>query len=150
MQGISILWKGQKVYFNVLLKEEFVVGAYFSKYPLKKVVNRQSTEYLKNQLEQYFSGYKVNFNCKILPKVSFFVLSVLEIVKEIPYGNTRTYSDIAKKLNTSPRAVGQALKRNPIPVIIPCHRVVAKNGIGGFSYGVELKKALLKLEGLNY
>jgi len=65
---------------------------------------------------------------------------------KIPYGEIRTYKEIAEKLETSPRAVGRALAKNPIAVLIPCHRVVGKNSLGGYSWGIELKRALLKLE----
>lgn len=64
----------------------------------------------------------------------------------VPYGTTRTYGEVAARVGTSPRAVGQALARNPTPLIIPCHRIVASRGLGGFTPSVELKKALLELE----
>ncbi len=103
---------------------------------------------LKEQLERYFSGERVEFRCKVLLNVSEFVARVLKEVKKIPYGNVATYGEIARKLGTSARAVGQALKRNPVPVIIPCHRVVARSGLGGYSAGVEVKRWLLELEGV--
>jgi methylated-DNA-[protein]-cysteine S-methyltransferase len=67
---------------------------------------------------------------------------------DIPYGATRTYADLARKVGGSPRSVGQANATNPIPIIIPCHRVLATNGIGGYSGGEGLptKRALLALE----
>jgi methylated-DNA-[protein]-cysteine S-methyltransferase len=67
-------------------------------------------------------------------------------VRNVPYGMTRTYGDIAEKVSTSPRVVGQAMARNPTPIIIPCHRIVAAHGIGGFSPSVEIKEALLAME----
>lgn len=82
-------------------------------------------------------------------EVPEFTKKVLDIVKDIEFGKTLTYGDIAKKLNTSPRAVGMALKRNPLPLIIPCHRVVAKNSLGGYSYGLDKKKFILERERLN-
>ena len=66
--------------------------------------------------------------------------------REIPYGSTVTYGEIAREVGTSPRAVGQAMARNPTPLVIPCHRVVAADGIGGFSPSVEIKEALLAME----
>jgi methylated-DNA-[protein]-cysteine S-methyltransferase len=67
----------------------------------------------------------------------------------IPYGDTRTYGDIAKELHSNAQAVGQACGANPLPILIPCHRVVGANGLGGFSAkgGVETKVALLRHEG---
>lgn len=67
---------------------------------------------------------------------------------KIPWGKVMTYKQIADSLETSPRAVGMALSKNPILLIIPCHRVIAENGIGGYSRGVKLKRALLELEGV--
>ncbi len=67
----------------------------------------------------------------------------------IPYGETATYGEIASRVGTGPRVVGQAMARNPTPLIVPCHRVVARYGIGGFSAPFELKGALLAMERKN-
>jgi len=101
------------------------------------------------KIERYFRGEKICFDLEFELRVSNFTRKVLEEVSNIPYGETRTYAEIAKKLKTSPRAVGRALSRNPVAVLIPCHRVVAKNGLGGYTWGLELKKALLRLEGID-
>ena len=71
---------------------------------------------------------------------------IYRAVRQIPYGSTSTYGEIAQVAGTHPRVVGQAMARNPIPLIIPCHRVLAADGIGGFSPSVEIKKALLAME----
>lgn len=71
---------------------------------------------------------------------------VYHAVQKIPYGSTVTYGEIAQKVGTSPRVVGQAMARNPTPLVIPCHRVVAADGIGGFSPSVEIKEELLAME----
>jgi methylated-DNA-[protein]-cysteine S-methyltransferase len=71
---------------------------------------------------------------------------IYEEVSEIPYGTTVTYGEIGRRVGTSPRVVGQAMSRNPTPLIVPCHRVVAKNGAGGFSPSPEIKVFLLDLE----
>jgi methylated-DNA-[protein]-cysteine S-methyltransferase len=71
---------------------------------------------------------------------------VYRAVQKIPYGSTATYGEIAHQVGTSPRVVGQAMARNPAPLIIPCHRVVAADGIGGFSPSVEVKEGLLAME----
>jgi len=72
--------------------------------------------------------------------------SIYRAVTAIPYGETRTYGEIAEICGTHARVVGTAMVRNPTPLIVPCHRVVAANGIGGFSPDIEIKNALLKLE----
>lgn len=71
-----------------------------------------------------------------------FQLKVYREVKKIPKGQTKTYGQIAKKLNTSPRAIGQALKKNTNPKI-PCHRIIGKNNLGGYNLGVKEKKRKL-------
>ncbi len=77
-----------------------------------------------------------------------FERAVYREVLKIPLGEVRTYSDIARAIGRpkAVRAVGQALKKNPFPIFIPCHRVVGKKGLGGFSKGVEKKKRLLEFE----
>jgi len=71
-------------------------------------------------------------------------------VRQIPYGSTTTYGAIAEKIGTSPRVVGQAMARNPTPLVIPCHRITAAHGIGGFSPSIDLKEALLAMEKKNF
>jgi methylated-DNA-[protein]-cysteine S-methyltransferase len=69
---------------------------------------------------------------------------------DIPYGETRSYGEIAENIGSAAVAVGQACGKNPIPLIIPCHRVVGKNSIGGYAYGEEVKQKLLELEGADF
>jgi methylated-DNA-[protein]-cysteine S-methyltransferase len=71
---------------------------------------------------------------------------IYHAVEKIPYGSTATYGEIAREVGTSPRVVGQAMARNPTPLVIPCHRVVAAGGIGGFSPSIEIKQELLLME----
>lgn len=71
---------------------------------------------------------------------------IYRAVRQIPYGRTATYGEIARRVGTSPRVVGQAMARNPVPIVVPCHRVVAADGIGGFSPSVEIKEELLARE----
>ncbi|HUW85984.1 MAG TPA: methylated-DNA--[protein]-cysteine S-methyltransferase, partial [Methanoregula sp.] len=71
---------------------------------------------------------------------------IYRAVQQVPYGSTSTYGEIADRVGTVPRVVGQALARNPTPLIVPCHRILAAHGIGGFSPSVEIKEALLAME----
>lgn len=73
--------------------------------------------------------------------------AVYREVLKIPYGETRTYGEVAKACGTHARVVGNAMARNPTPLIVPCHRVTAANGVGGFSPDLEIKLALLDMEG---
>jgi len=131
------------VYFNVEIREGRAVKSFFSEKPAFEFLDCKYSR----QLDRYFRGMKKVLNIPYRLEVSEFVRRVLAEVKKIPYGKTASYSEIANLLGTSPRGVGQALKRNPLPVIIPCHSVVGKNGLGGYSYGTNLKEKLLRLEG---
>jgi O-6-methylguanine DNA methyltransferase len=106
---------------------------------------------LFNELDAYFNGHLNKFNQKIkFVSGTDFEHKVWLALKEIPYGETRSYKWISEKVGRpkAMRAVGQALKKNPLPIILPCHRVIASDGsIGGFSCGVEIKGWLLRHEG---
>ncbi len=98
----------------------------------------------------YFSGHRTTFLDKLdLSRATPFQREVWEITRLIPYGETRSYAWVAEQIKRpkAMRAVGQALSKNPLPIIVPCHRVVASDGkLGGFSGGVEMKRYLLSLE----
>jgi len=100
------------------------------------------------QIRQYCAGRRGNllsFDSPSLHGEEVYP-RIYRAVREIPYGATATYGDIARRTGTSPRVVGQAMARNPTPLVIPCHRVVAADGIGGFSPSVEIKEVLLAME----
>ncbi len=99
-------------------------------------------------LNRYFEGGQPNpFELPLLPSGSPFQLRVWEALLGIPYGETVSYGELAKLLGTSPRAIGNAVGRNPIGIIIPCHRVVGANGqLTGFAGGIERKIWLLEHE----
>jgi methylated-DNA-[protein]-cysteine S-methyltransferase len=100
------------------------------------------------QLQAYFDGELMSFDLPLAPPGTAYRRSVWHALCGIPYGETRSYVDIARQTGGSPRSVGQANGRNPIPLIIPCHRVVATTHIGGYSGGDGLptKRWLLALE----
>ena len=102
----------------------------------------------KSQLNDYFDGLRKNFDLPLEPPGTKFQQRVWSMMEQISYGKTITYGELAKAVGSSARAVGMACGANPIPVIIPCHRVVAANDMGGYSGdgGVETKRALLHLE----
>jgi methylated-DNA-[protein]-cysteine S-methyltransferase len=104
----------------------------------------------KRQLDAYFAGKLHDFDLAMTPHGSAFERRVWQLMTEIPYGETRSYGELAQALAAAPRAVGQACGRNPLPILIPCHRVLAAGGaLGGYSggAGVETKRRLLMLEG---
>jgi len=101
------------------------------------------------QLKAYFAGRLTGFDLPLRPHGSRFDQRVWDAMRQIPYGGTASYSDLAFEIGSGPRAIGGACGRNPIPIVIPCHRVLARNGLGGYSGGAGLptKRALLALEG---
>ncbi|MAA98901.1 MAG: cysteine methyltransferase [Stappia sp.] len=101
------------------------------------------------QLRAYFAGERTVFDLPLAPRGSDFHQAVFARMLAIPFGETRTYGEIAKALGTHGQPVGQACGANPVPVIIPCHRILSANGLGGYSGrgGLDTKIALLRLEG---
>lgn len=101
------------------------------------------------QIAQYFAGDRTDFDLLLAPKARASQLRFLDELRAIPYGETRTYGEMAKTLNISAQAAGQSCGANPIAILIPCHRVTGTGNLGGFSApdGIEKKVALLKLEG---
>tara|TARA_R100000322_G_scaffold75912_8_gene47584 strand:+ start:18745 stop:19200 length:456 start_codon:yes stop_codon:yes gene_type:complete len=103
----------------------------------------------RRQLRAYFDGTRQDFDLPLSVSGSAFQRQVCDAMAAIPFGETRSYGDIAAELGVPAQAVGQACGGNPIPVIIPCHRVLGATNLGGFSGegGVETKVALLRHEG---
>ncbi|MCK4717630.1 MAG: methylated-DNA--[protein]-cysteine S-methyltransferase [Thermoplasmata archaeon] len=101
------------------------------------------------ELKEYFSGERKAFDIPYNMEGTPFQLAVWDALAQIPYGETRTYGEVAKSIGKpgAMRAVGTAAGKNHLPIIIPCHRVVAANGMGGFSAGLWRKDWLLTLEG---
>lgn len=122
----------------------------------QKAPQSKTNKDVKNKIEKYLdpSSKTKSVNVDVSLSVTPFQRKVLKQLQKIPYGETRTYGDIAKILKTSPRAVGNACRNNPVPIIIPCHRVVAANGIGGYDGArsgrlLNIKYKLLEIEGVH-
>ncbi|RKX22226.1 MAG: cysteine methyltransferase [Candidatus Zixiibacteriota bacterium] len=142
-KGLAILTlPGEPVqYFKDLLKKN---------YPNWKIerggsINKQ----VEKQIEKYLNGKLKKFSMKLDLQTTPFRKKALTEISKIPYGKTKTYGEIAKAIGNpkASRAVGSANATNKIPIIIPCHRVLASNGLGGYGGGLEMKKKLLKIEG---
>ena len=148
--------------FYVYVSEFGVAAGSFvdNRSKLEKRLNleRASAEDLNNteilltaaaQLREYFSGSRKKFNLPLdySLMISDFQKRALNEVVNVPYGLTSTYGELSRKLDSSPRAVGRANAENPIPVIIPCHRIIGNDGnLRGYAGGIHLKEALLRLE----
>lgn len=131
-----------------------ITNVYFGNEEVLKNVELKETLLLKEagkQIQEYLNGKRKCFNLPIAPSGTQFQQSVWEVLKSIPYGETRSYKEIAILIENDKacRAVGMANNKNPIPIIIPCHRVIGSNGnLVGYAGGLKLKEYLLKIETL--
>ena len=117
--------------------------------PGAEVVRNKGKSEFCNQILQYFNGERSQFTLPLDLKGTVFQISVWQQLLNIPFGETVAYSYIAEKINNpkAVRAVGRAIGQNPLTIVIPCHRVIGKNGtLTGFRGGLEMKKVLLSLE----
>jgi O-6-methylguanine DNA methyltransferase len=103
------------------------------------------------QLNEYFSGSRKVFKLPLSYSGTPFQTSVWDELQRIPYGETVTYGELAAAIGKpgAYRAVGSAVGKNPLSIIVPCHRVLAVNGLGGYAFGLDIKKLLLELESKN-
>ena len=131
--------KSEKVFLK-RLKERF---------PREIIRDDQKNRYILNQLKKYLKGELQRFDCKLDFRGTPFQKRVWSALVKIPYGQTRSYKEIARVIGHPKafRAVGNANGRNSIPLIIPCHRVIESNGgLGGFGHGIKVKRWLLDFE----
>ena len=107
-----------------------------------------ATDCAAAQLMEYFDGKRKEFSMEIAPQGTPFQRAVWEKLAEVPFGRVVTYGELARAIGrpTACRAVANAVGKNPLLIVFPCHRVVAANGLGGFSAGIAVKRALLRLE----
>jgi methylated-DNA-[protein]-cysteine S-methyltransferase len=113
------------------------------------VADRHAFPEAVRQLESYFAGELTHFQLKLHPRGTPFQMTVWRALAEIPYGETLSYSDLARRVGMpkAVRAAGAANGRNPLSIVIPCHRVIGSNGsLTGYGGGIEIKKRLLDLE----
>ena len=113
------------------------------------IFNEQPLAKACQQLREYFAGERREFDLLLKLGGTEFQVSVLEALQEIPYGETTSYGEVARRIGRprAVRAVGAANGRNPIPIVVPCHRVIGSTGdLTGFGGGLDTKEALLRLE----
>lgn len=129
-----------------------ITGLYFSKEKFPKDAEEKETTLLKEaakQLNEYFYRKREKFELPLAPNGTEFQQKVWKALMDIPFGETRSYGEIAVNVGNpkAARAVGMANNRNPIPIFIPCHRVIGANGkLVGYGGGLEIKEYLLKIE----
>jgi len=116
------------------------------------IYNEAPFDLVRRQLAEYFAGERKDFDLPLSLSGTEFQVAVLQALQEIPYGETTSYGAVAKQIGRpkAVRAVGAANGRNPIPIIVPCHRVIGTSGdLTGFGGGLDTKAALLRLEAEN-
>jgi methylated-DNA-[protein]-cysteine S-methyltransferase len=112
------------------------------------VADEKSTKPAREQVKAWFSGRRRDFTVRLSPSGTIFQKRVLSALRRIPYGETRSYGNLARTLGSSPRAVGRANATNPITLIVPCHRVIGADGsLTGYAFGEGTKRRLLEFEG---
>ncbi|MQA99707.1 MAG: methylated-DNA--[protein]-cysteine S-methyltransferase [Actinobacteria bacterium] len=111
--------------------------------------NQQAVKPIVDEIQSYLAGELQTFTCDVdLTFATAYAQRVLHELRKVPFGEVTSYGQLARRIGSSPRAVGGAVGRNPIPIIVPCHRVLAGDGsLGGFSGGLDRKRALLAIEG---
>ena len=126
---IHVTWQGNLVY-RVRFAREGVVGP------------------IPEEIRRYCAGRSADLSSleSVATEGESTFAKIYRAVRAIPCGETATYGEIARIVGTAPRVVGSAMARNPTPIVVPCHRVVAKTGLGGFSPDLEIKEALLAME----
>jgi methylated-DNA-[protein]-cysteine S-methyltransferase len=120
-----------------------------TEFEIDEVLIAEDEKEIRKKLDEYFSGKRTVFDLEVIFPDDFTGNVMREMVR-IPYGETRSYGEIAESLDSSAVAVGQACGRNPVPLIVPCHRVTGKSSLGGYGYGKGVKDRLLRLEGADF
>ena len=143
------LWK-----ISIVEQNEKITHLYFQWEKIPNIYKIKETLLLKeafHQLDLYFSGKIKTFSLPLNPTGTPFMQKIWNALQTIPYGTTVSYKEIAQQINNpkAVRAVGMANNRNPIPIFIPCHRVIGSNGsLVGYGAGVTIKKQLLDIENI--
>jgi len=134
---------------DFLKSEKTFLKRLSNKFPGKLIRDDQKNRNVLNQLRKYLKGDLKQFDCKLDLKGTSFQKKVWTALSRIPYGQTRSYKEVAQAISHPKafRAVGNSNGQNSIPLIIPCHRVIESNGgLGGFGHGVKVKRQLLDFE----
>lgn len=145
----SAFYKNEWGWFEIGQEEETVTCLQKVEKPGDLSTPNAFSDGVFQELNEYLAGKRQTFSFAVRPAGTEFQQRVWAALREIPYGETRSYQDIARRLGkpNACRAVGGAVHRNPILFVIPCHRVIGANGsLTGYSGGLALKEALLKLE----
>lgn len=152
MNGFSV-YKSKLGFIKIDYEDDCLTGInVFSDKPANLGIQSEFSDKVFGELTEYFEGKRKSFDIKYKVTGTEFQKRVWNALTKIPYGQTRSYKDIAKSIGNEKacRAVGMANNKNPIMIIIPCHRVIGANGsLVGFGAGLDVKKTLLSIEGID-
>ena len=143
-------------HFALVLHEDELMAIDFLQQQQDEIIPASAAaKKIVRQIKAYFKHDANGFDVKLDLHGTVFQKKVWCELQKIPFGKLRTYGELAKKLNTSARAIGNACRRNPVPLIVPCHRIVAANGIGGYAGTTSgsvhsIKRELLDHEGHHF
>jgi len=146
-------YRYNEVDIGITAEKNAIINVFFGR-DIPKGFTKEETPLIKKaalQIEEYFAGKRKKFSLPLVMHGTEFQMDVWKALQSIPYGETRSYKDIAIQIGRpkAMRAVGLANNRNPISIIVPCHRVIGHNGkLVGYGGGLPLKKYLLELEGI--
>ena len=134
--------------------DEALVAVHFPPAPATTLPQQDVPPAWQQRFDAYFSGSLRDFAQPVSSRGTPFQQQVWQAIAEIPYGQVCSYQDVARHIGSHPRAVGQACGRNPLAIVIPCHRVVSAHGLGGFNQGrdeatLAIKRWLLRHEGVS-
>ena len=148
---MNYYYKYTKIGYLTIVEEDSAITNIFFFFFSPEGNQKLSSVILKafNEIEEFLDGTRRNFSIKLNPKGTSFQKQVWNALMQIPYGQTRSYKEIAVTIKNSnaSRAVGMANNKNPIPIIIPCHRVIGTDGkLVGYAGGLKIKETLLGIE----
>lgn len=149
MQASVTQWNSPLGIIQIEVSEKGVRKIFFTNKKIDQQVSTAITKKAIEQLSEHFSGKRTKFNLPLDVSGTDFQKAVWSATAEIPFGETVSYGDVAKRIGKplASRAVGSALGKNKIGIVVPCHRVLASDGsLGGFAWGLDCKKKLLSLE----
>jgi len=148
----GLIWESPAGRLGITEEDGFLTGVLYtgaSELPGCVMSRTPLLERARQQLEEYFGGQRKVFDLPLSPGGTAFQLAVWQALQRIPYGETRTYGQVAEMIGKprSCRAVGGANHRNPISIVVPCHRVIGKDGgLTGYAGGLDAKRLLLEIE----
>lgn len=134
---------------EILIQDKSLLSIKKSNTKIEQISSDSLTKNVIAQLREYLAGDREEFDLPLKAEGTVFQKAVWKALTKVPHGKTCTYGELARMAGSplAARAVGNALNKNPHCIVVPCHRVTASNGLGGYAYGPVMKKKLLELEG---